>query len=249
MGAIKAKLNIDHIQKQAEGAIQGTLIAEITHAQENIRFSVQQRTQAIYYLLGFMGAAAALVLTADSFITTALNARSGLRFTALTLAAQFLLCIVSLLAAVVYGVVFKANDAVRCYTREILRLNDVLYGFPDGINPANPGWVAVRVTAYAPRDKDEVFSERSVSEGLALVVYSFALVMLVVFTIALQHLGEGILLPLIATIAGEFYVLSLLYVAWRWIRPLYLVNDRFSKHDRDVNASQLCDLESPRKEE
>jgi len=248
--AIKARLELDQIRKPAEGALQGALSAEITRAQENIRFSVQQRTQAIYYLLGFVGAAAALVanaVTADSF-SSALNARSGLRFAALTLAAQFLLWIVSLLAAVVYGVVFKANDAVRFHTREISRLNDVLYGFPNGTDLANPGWVAVRVTDHDTRDSDDVFSERSVSEWLALAIYSFALVVLIVFTIALRQLGEGFL-PLTACIAGGFYALSLFVVAQLWIRPLLSSNARISNYDLDVKASGLRAIERLRKEE
>lgn len=250
MKAIKARLEIDQIRKPAEGALQGALIAEITRAQENNRFSVQQRTQAIYYLLGFMGAAAALIanaVTAESF-TTALNARSGLRFTALTLAAQFLLWIVSLFAAVVYGVVFKANDALRFHLREISRLNDVLYGFPNGTDLANPGWVAVRATDHDTRDRDNVFTERSVSEWLALAVYWFALFMLILFTFALQQLGNGFL-PLTACIAGVIYALSLLAVAWWWIRPLYSANARISKYDRDVQAAGLRAIERLRKEE
>jgi hypothetical protein len=248
--AIKAHLKIEQIRKPAEGALQGALISEITRAKENIRFSVQQRTQAIYYLLGFMGAAAALVanaVTADKF-ATALNAHSGLRFTALALAAQFLLGIVSLLAAVVYGVVFKANDAVRFHSREIMRLNDVLYGLPDDTDYANPGWLAVRATEHDIRDKDEIFNERSVSEWLALGVYLFALVVLIVFTIALHQLGEGYL-PRTACTAGVVYALSLLCVAWKWICPLLKSNARMSEYDRNVQASARRAIERRRNKE
>lgn len=248
MEAIKARIDIRQILKPAEGALQGALIAEITRAQENIRFSVQQRTQAIYYLLGFMGAAAALVanaVNADIF-TTALNARSGTRFIALTLAAQFLLCIVSLFAAVVYGVAFKANDAVRFHNREIARLNDILYGFPNGIGLANPGWVAVRATDHDTRDRDGVFSESKVSERLALTVYFLALVTLIVFTIVLRQLGE-VFLSLIACIAGTFYTLFLLALAWFWIYPLLSSDARISKYDRDVKIEALHARERLRK--
>ena len=251
MGAIKAHLEIDQIHEPAESAIQGALIAEITRAHENIRFSMQQRTQAIYYLLGFMGAAAALIanaVTSDSF-TTALNARSGLRFTSLTLAVQFLLWIVSLLAAVVYGVVFKANDAVRFHSREIFRLNDVLYGFPNGTDRANPGWVAVQTTDHDTRDKDNVFSERSASESLALSVYLLALFVLIVFTTILFQLGEGFLPLAAAFVAGVIYAPSLFLLAWHWIYPLYSSGARISKYDRDVKTSELRAKESLRKEE
>jgi hypothetical protein len=233
--AIKTHLNISQISKPAEGALQGALIAELTRAQENIRFSVQQRTQAIYYLLGLMGAAAALIantVNANNF-TTALNARSGTRFITLTLAAQFLLWIVSLFAAVVYGVAFKANDGVRFHNRKIRRLNDVLYGYPNGTDTANPGWVAVLDTEHDTRDREDVFSESKVSEWLALAVYFLALVALIVFTIMLQKLGAGFF-SLTACIVGEFYTLILLALGGLWIYPLLKSNARISKYDGDV---------------
>jgi hypothetical protein len=190
---IRGFLTLEQLQKPADPASQPALLAELAIANENIRFFMQERTQALYYLFGLIAASLAFGANAatGAALPALLRAHAGLRFLGLVLGLQLFLWVVALLGVVVYGVVFKANDSIRFHAREIARLHDVLFGLPRDGAQVSPLWVAVNATEHDVRDTDELFSVNSTAESLAIVVVVVAVLCILGVTLVASSVTIG----------------------------------------------------------
>lgn len=249
MDVVTANLMVEQIRNPADHELQPAVIAEIARADSSIKSAAQGRDQSLYYLLGLVAGATVFGLNAvlNNSLGPSLRTHEGLKFAGLVLLVQGFLWVLSLLAVVVYGVVFKSNDGIRFSGREIARLNDVLYGLPEQYGQASPGWVAVQPTAHDVRDRDDVFPVNDLAEWVSLAILAVSLAALAAVTGAALAVTTGWLFWIVLVLGVMYACLSGALTWWR-VLPLAKSARVLKRYDRESKQAQLRSLSRIRRD-